>query len=208
MLFEDLSQLADGFRQRFNTSDRLTIKDMVSLVTPPKFNPNLIEGSDGFDGYPTNDWVAFNVSKVGNLWNGLVTALLNTGGLIGKKQAYPAGTYTFSVFARAESSDTQATIGFVGGVNNQIKIESGKLTTDWQRIEATIRLGSNNTGRFQISPTNGKLEVAGEKVESGSFATDYVSSNQQVVEAPVIKVGGVIKPHLFSLVSSLVEVAA
>ena len=35
MLFEDLSQLADGFRQRFNITDKLTLDDMIKLITPP-----------------------------------------------------------------------------------------------------------------------------------------------------------------------------
>lgn len=35
MLFEDLSQLADGFRQRFNITDKLTLDDMIKLITLP-----------------------------------------------------------------------------------------------------------------------------------------------------------------------------
>lgn len=35
MLFEDLPQLADGFRKRFNITDKLTIHDMIKLITSP-----------------------------------------------------------------------------------------------------------------------------------------------------------------------------
>lgn len=31
--------LADGFRKRFNVSSKLTIADMIKLVTPPAFKP-------------------------------------------------------------------------------------------------------------------------------------------------------------------------
>lgn len=41
-LSQELIELADGFRKRFNKTDKLSIQDMIKLVTPPKY-PQIIE---------------------------------------------------------------------------------------------------------------------------------------------------------------------
>ena len=60
-LYTSLTQLADGFRKRFNLSKNLTIPEMTKLVTPPK-NPLLLEqGSFKF----TNDHNKYNLTSNG-----------------------------------------------------------------------------------------------------------------------------------------------
>jgi hypothetical protein len=56
-LASEMTLLADGFRKRFSTTDRLTIADMIKLVTPPKY-PFLI---------PTNGW------RIAHNYNGALT---------------------------------------------------------------------------------------------------------------------------------------
>lgn len=57
--------LADGFRQRFNKTDQLSIDDMIKLVTPPK-NPLLLEpGKFHFsNGYSSNNKTNFDGSSI------------------------------------------------------------------------------------------------------------------------------------------------
>ncbi|QFS34311.1 hypothetical protein LV515_05205 [Limosilactobacillus vaginalis] len=45
-LTDGLNELAQGFQKRFKVSDKLTLQDMIDLVTPPVSQPNLIPGSD------------------------------------------------------------------------------------------------------------------------------------------------------------------
>lgn len=58
-LSQELTELADGFRKRFNKTDKLSIQDMIKLVTPPKYPCLVDEGKIIFTrGYNVNDRTA------------------------------------------------------------------------------------------------------------------------------------------------------
>lgn len=191
-LTDGLNELAQGFQKRFKVSDKLTIQDMIDLVTPPVSQPNLIPGSDNFSGYPVVNWAVFNNFGQSESWNGIVVMALNLEGLIGYKTTFAPGTYTFSVFAKLAHPDDQSTavLKFQGDTTDAgLTIKDG-LTTEWQRFVYTTTFITQATGRFQISPTSfpagvNRLYIAGEKVEQGDTVTPYVTENNTEIDAPI-----------------------
>lgn len=191
-LTDGLNELAQGFQKRFKVSDKLTIQDMIDLVTPPVNQPNLIPGSDNFSGYPGVNWAVFNNFGQSGSWNGIAVMALNLEGLIGYKTTFAPGTYTFSVFAKLAHPDDQSTavLKFQGDTTDAgLTIKDG-LTTEWQRFVYTTTFITQATGRFQISPTSfpagvNRLYIAGEKVEQGDTVTPYVTENNTEIDAPI-----------------------
>lgn len=191
-LTDGLNELAQGFQKRFKVSDKLTIQDMIDLVTPPVSQPNLIPGSDNFSGYPVVNWAVFNNFGQSGSWNGIAVMALNLEGLIGYKTTFAPGKYTFSVFAKLAHPDDQSTavLKFQGDTTDAgLTIKDG-LTTEWQRFVYTTTFITQATGRFQISPTSfpagvNRLYIAGEKVEQGDTVTPYVTENNTEIDAPI-----------------------
>ena len=191
-LTDGLNELAQGFQKRFKVSNKLTLQDMIDLVTPPVSQPNLIPGSDNFSGYPGVNWAVFNNFGQSGSWNGIAVMALNLEGLIGYKTTFAPGTYTFSVFAKLDHPDDQSTavLKFQGDTTDAgLTIKDG-LTTEWQRFVYTTTFITQATGRFQISPTSfpagvNRLYIAGEKVEQGDTVTPYVKENNTEIDAPI-----------------------
>ena len=140
LLNKEFNALAKACQTRFQVQGPLTISAMIKLIGATTYNTNLIVGSDNWQGYPGNDWAAFNVpNHQSDHWNGLSVALLNVNGLIGKKLTFEPGTYTFSVFAKLSAPDAGATgnIGFVGDVRSEDSIPEASLTTEWKKYIPT-----------------------------------------------------------------------
>lgn len=64
-LTDGLNELAQGFQKRFKVSNKLTLQDMIDLVTPPK-NPLLLEpGKFNFSyGYYSGNKTEFDGSSI------------------------------------------------------------------------------------------------------------------------------------------------
>lgn len=111
-LNDELSQLASGFRQRYGKSDKLSIQDMISLITPPKFNPNVLENTDDFGG---TNWIQWMCDGQAGNFDGLTAISLKNGGLMAEPGSFSAGQYIFSAFVKLSLQDPSASVSL--GIN-------------------------------------------------------------------------------------------
>lgn len=196
----EMTRLADGTRRRFNVSGKLSLHNIIDIITPPLSNPNLLSGTDNFLNFP-DSWVTFMNSGLYGSFQGLNVDHLNNTGLVGKMATYEPGTYTFSAFAKSDepTKSIGLSLGFKGDIIVDHNFPSNAATGEWQRFTWTTNFNKKVQGRFQVSCNSNSsttLSVAGLKVETSSFTTPYLNEAGAEITAPLYKVGGVIRTAL------------
>ena len=153
------------------------LKASPSLNLP---NLNLLEGTKEFSGDWINGGIWINDGTYKDLtvksyqgpWNGMF-----------KKYIIPEdGLYTWSSFVKSESDTSR--IFRVTIINNiEIPIVGLGRKFDWFRDSVTISLKKGDEVIFSYGNSEnneGKLSVAGYKLESGSTATPYMQSASEI----------------------------
>lgn len=195
-LNDQMTALADAFRKRYGTSDKLGISDMITLLgktttptqpQPPaeQVNVNLLQNTDDYAGVGSV-WKTFQWSGLSGTFQGLTVANLNSGGIITQRTNIVPGSYVFSCFVRISDGRSSGTVNFSfndGDTNDKTGVY---VTSDWKRYYWDSFFYS--TGRFEVSPEDTKIQIAGQKLESGDTLTAYITKAGQKVTAPLVKV--------------------
>lgn len=130
------------------------------------------------EGIETLDGTPYSVRSKSATWSGL-----------GTTTAYAAGTYTLSLYAKADSADVSVqfcnTKAGQSTATGTLNSGSAKLTTEWQRLTWTFA-ASESFDRPRLEKTKAsdyKVYVAGYKLEQASAATDYRPAIEDVADA-------------------------
>lgn len=192
-----MTALANAFRMRYGTSDKLGISDMITLLgsaptQPPEeqINPNLLKNTDDYADVG-GTWKIFQWSGLSGTFNGLTVANLNSGGIITQPMAFQRGPYVFSCFVRISDGSPSGSVDFKFNDGDTKQTSSAYVTSDWKRYFVTMDSLGNYNGRFEVSPDGTRIQIAGQKVETGSVPTAYVTKSGQKVTASIVDVGRV-----------------
>ena len=172
-----------------------------SLLLEPQ-RTNLLQYSEQFD---NAYWVKNTTTVTANALispDGYQNADIfeATGGLsrVQKNPALGAGTYTVSVYMKAESGSGTARILCV--VDGGVVEEEFTITTTWQRFTSTFTASSSVTDvQFRASSFLGNIGIWGAQLEAGAYATSYIPT----LSTAVTRVGdSALKTGISSLIGS------
>lgn len=181
-LSESLTNLANKFRQKGFTSNKLKIDDMADLMVQVP-NPNLLQDTETFS--QPKLWVNYDMwtktSELDPLGN---TVLLKSSSWTGIYQLVnvPSGThaYTWSINYKL-GTDYNGIIGLYNdgtcGLKNPLPNSVSVIKDNqWHRLVATIITNSGGTLgiRLESSVDNQKVEIASMKLEGGNQYTGFI----------------------------------